>query len=194
MHSHIRCRLLNLEMITGWMVPLLFSPEDMASISTEQFSTQLKSILNEHWPKEDICISRSCRKLRQQMAWFTIISGSVPEPCSDFHDESFLLLVQFQLITYKYQAASIDFWLCPLSKKISLDYLNLQMMRYSKSLQFYFEKHNMQIGGHLPIFTSEKLCFSKSLFLFPVLLLTCYYHILSQPFISPYLHSVFIYI
>ena len=47
------------ELITSWMVPLLFSLEDAESmiLTTEQFPTLLQSILNEIWSRKHGTVS-----------------------------------------------------------------------------------------------------------------------------------------
>ena len=75
------------ELITSWMVPLLFSPE--------QFPTLPQSILNELWSREDSSVSGSCSHVASSLhdwaltcicvhiQWFLEVFLS---PCSDFHD------------------------------------------------------------------------------------------------------------
>ena len=102
---------LNIDLITSWKIPLLFSLENAATmiskqnfrfpihLTTEQFSTLPPSILNELWFREDSSVSGSCSHMApslhdRALTWIcgwhgelwsqTMISGRVPEPVQCF--------------------------------------------------------------------------------------------------------------
>lgn len=121
-------------------------------LTAAEFSMLPQFILNELWPREDSCVPSShiC-SLHDRVLTFifgrhdklcsqTIISGNVLKPVP--------VLRQSHLRVQRSQASNNDFQPCSRHTQISPAYLILvmelctvQMMRYSKSSQFYTEEH-----------------------------------------------------
>ena len=75
-------------------------------------------------------------------------------------------------MVWRSQTSYIDYP-CPLCTELSSDSLNLFMTLYVLDYFIYKVFATSQIAEPLPIFTSEKLCLFKLLFLYRIMFLTC---------------------
>lgn len=150
-------------------------------LTTKQFSYLSQSILNAFWPREDgvsgLCSHMASLHDKALPAFVdgivncsqTLISQSVPEPMMPFP-------WQIHACFYCSAASGFKDHRHPLLEDYGLTSWQVFTVLHGATLFWnYFAicRHSsFQIGEPVPILTSEKLCLSKMLFIYPIMFLT----------------------